>query len=1300
MRPVISIFIYLIPLLFNTVCGSDLAFPPLSSIVAESHLHDLSDSEISEHVRHLQQYSNQDLGKPVQSQYSPHDEAEEMTDRNLCVFCTALKGDARENNLVQKKKSVEEGLGLPLALMNVDKSFACYSGTLEREMFNNENTKEILHENQMVAQMLPNELKINRNVLQFIDKMRNGSRDDMVNTQLLIHLYKNSTNIDDITDEYARTFLNETASSSIAYKRDNFGIFMKSWRNLLSTAEERCKEMPFMGGNFMTNRHTIKIIILDIFTPDYPVSCFVRFVRALADRSVVGRLAIGYRPVAFNYESRGVTQSGTIFEEPFSEAGLDGSNQIVGVADTGLYDLSCFFYDDSPTPGDVTSRVQLTSSSVNSGQLTIESNRRKVVQYNYNVYTDKVDDQGGHGTHVAGSIVGSCPSNPKMNGMAPGSKVSFFDIGETGSSFLMTTPSDYAIYHSAYLAGARVHSNSWGSSCAVDDQPCDLEYDDSCEEADQFMWDHPDMLLLFAAGNDGEYGKKSIGSPALAKSPITVGATITRIFSSNEFISQTAMASFSSIGPTKDGRYGIDISAPGDYIMSAYSGDPNILTAAINSGTGEMQARSALPMSGTSMATPIVAGNALLVRQFFMDSNFWAKVCNSADAQCGALSAPSASLIKAVLLNSGSAVARYGIPHDGGEEGTQLLGDPPDVFQGFGQVTLKNVFTLDDGSGMNVDKSLYIYDDLSLSSGDIEKFVVTVSSDNADKGLDLKVTISWTDKPYDVSASGANILLNDIDLLVESPQGDAYWGNRQLGGDNKNTVEQVHITSADEVGDYIIYIKANTLVTATQKVALVLTYPCDAYPNNKGNVYVAGPTSVSDLPSGLTQITSSPTNAPSTVPPLPSTTPTADIPSVVEYTLNAPVGATIGPNFEDTGLVFIGNISAQGLLKSIKFDLSVSGQSSWSIYSLFSSILITAPTGERVWVGGYFRDYYASDNLYITSTWPYNSDDFQYLPFTKDLSGAEIESSSIGDWQIHLAFGYNWRPEDIYNTESKGLVGSVSLKIDTAGTTPHPTCLPTYQPTSPTPQPTIQPTAAPFTEPSMAPIVTAYPTSEVKTVAFQMSGLSKDEIESDVVLRYAFRVSISRALQVNIVYVAEIEVIDASATSRVFRKKLESDIVEISSRVSSSFTTSTSTASSIQYEFRSEVQNIQPWRDTNAFNVSNFVGPEASDYPIEDNPGILDDWRLLVGIGVIIVMIAVFLGWYYCYKFIRQRNTPQNVDMGAIIPTDVTGTASSVQHPTRGALPYNAVSRQHVIPGRVVEVIDVDDTHQDHPDGE
>lgn len=57
--------------------------------------------------------------------------------------------------------------------------------------------------------------------------------------------------------------------------------------------------------------------------------------------------------------------------EPYREAGLDGTGQVCGVADSGVNDLSCFFVDDSGAYPTITTN--------RSG--VVEPLRRKVVQY-------------------------------------------------------------------------------------------------------------------------------------------------------------------------------------------------------------------------------------------------------------------------------------------------------------------------------------------------------------------------------------------------------------------------------------------------------------------------------------------------------------------------------------------------------------------------------------------------------------------------------------------------------------------------------------------------------------------------------------------------------------------------------------------------------------------------------------------------------------------------------------------------------------------------------------------------------
>jgi hypothetical protein len=115
--------------------------------------------------------------------------------------------------------------------------------------------------------------------------------------------------------------------------------------------------------------------------------CFGLFVERLVREERIIKVAMGARPEIFNFEARGITQSGTVFEEPFSKVGLNGYGQVVGIADTGLDDLHCFFYDDSGEyPG-----TAVTTRSLYNVQV-IEPLRRKVVSYVYSPTSDTVDE--------------------------------------------------------------------------------------------------------------------------------------------------------------------------------------------------------------------------------------------------------------------------------------------------------------------------------------------------------------------------------------------------------------------------------------------------------------------------------------------------------------------------------------------------------------------------------------------------------------------------------------------------------------------------------------------------------------------------------------------------------------------------------------------------------------------------------------------------------------------------------------------------------------------------------------------
>lgn len=68
----------------------------------------------------------------------------------------------------------------------------------------------------------------------------------------------------------------------------------------------------------------------------------------------------------------------------------------MGVADTGLEEMSCYFKD-----------ISGMVSRSNKNSPVVDMSRRKVVQYIYSSQTDTGDSPSGHGTHVCGIVAGS-----------------------------------------------------------------------------------------------------------------------------------------------------------------------------------------------------------------------------------------------------------------------------------------------------------------------------------------------------------------------------------------------------------------------------------------------------------------------------------------------------------------------------------------------------------------------------------------------------------------------------------------------------------------------------------------------------------------------------------------------------------------------------------------------------------------------------------------------------------------------------------------------------------------------------
>ena len=390
-------------------------------------------------------------------------------------------------------------------------------------------------------------------------------------------------------------------------------------------------------------------------------------------------------------------------------------------------------------------------------------------------------------------LVGSCFE--ESDGVAPDAQLLAYDFGDENGT--LTTPQelDVMMYAPAYDVGATISTNSWGGGYA---------YDPRAYDVDKFMYENDDFLILFAAGNDGySDGDVSIKAPGVAKNCLTIGAA------ENTKLPVTTVASFSSRGPTSDGRIKPDVIAPGDALASAEaSGERGLATCA------------ATWKSGTSMATPACAGLVALMRQFLVDGYHETVNFRGFNASKYNVTRPSGALMKAMVIASTQAV-QYGYLTTSSSTPVDLalyynatpypLGTmgPPDYHQGFGVVNASRVLPL----ASNFD--LYLYDGV-LSDWDVYDLAFDATASET-----VTITLVWTDPPAATSCTFC--LVHDLDLEVYIGT-TPYFSNFGSPGspDTVNNVEKV--TLRPNLGDRIqIRVLSGALAAADeQKFALVI----------------------------------------------------------------------------------------------------------------------------------------------------------------------------------------------------------------------------------------------------------------------------------------------------------------------------------------------------------------------------------------------------------------------------------------------------------------------------------------------
>ena len=438
------------------------------------------------------------------------------------------------------------------------------------------------------------------------------------------------------------------------------------------------------------------------------------------------------------------------------------------------------------------------------------------------VQQDNATTTDNHATHVAGTMI-AAGLNPQARGMASGAFMQAFDFGNdtpemsTASSDLLISNHSYGTVSGWRFNDARPGTNNnlkweWYGDSTVNEMN-DFKfgiYNSQAREYDRIAYAAPSYLIVKSAGNDrGSNGPPAgtayfIGSSArtstkarapqndydlistygTAKNILTVGAISPLTVEYNK-PSDPQLSSFSSWGPTDDGRIKPDLVADGVNVLSTSSSNANAYAT----------------LSGTSMSSPNVSGTLFLLQELY--------------AQRNGQRFARASTIKGLVL------------HTADEAGTSA---GPDYRFGWGLLNAERAAR----AIVNADQSFLIAE-RTLLPNETQTVQVVASGRGG-----LAATICWNDPESPATAAtAANFndrtpkLINDLDVRISDGTNESLpWvlnpeqpATAATRADNiRDNVEQVVIADAVPGRSYTITIRhKGTLTNNSQAYALIVS---------------------------------------------------------------------------------------------------------------------------------------------------------------------------------------------------------------------------------------------------------------------------------------------------------------------------------------------------------------------------------------------------------------------------------------------------------------------------------------------
>ena len=393
---------------------------------------------------------------------------------------------------------------------------------------------------------------------------------------------------------------------------------------------------------------------------------------------------------------------------------------------------------------------------------------------------DGASSLSDHATHVTGTMVAS-GFTAAAQGMATHAQAETFDWNSDLSEMASEASSGMLISNHSYGYG-------WRNLFGLVQLPAYYggAYIAESRDLDEILYNAPYYMMFTSGGNDGDDNSANsnpldgnsnydkLTAYKCAKNNVVVAAANDANVNPDGTLNSYSIASFSSEGPTDDYRIKPDITGNGVSVYSSMSSS--------NSAYGIY--------SGTSMASPNVAGSALLLQQHYNNVN--------GNFMLGAT-------LKGLILHTAD---------DGGSNG-------PDAVYGWGLMNAKAA-----AEAISEDGNTSLIQELTLNQG--QTYQITVSAG----GGPLFASICWTDPAGTINTGTANlttpVLVNDLDIRV-TQGGNTYnpWAltsittNAQQDND-VDPYERVDINNAS--GSYTITVThKGSLTSGSQNFSLVVT---------------------------------------------------------------------------------------------------------------------------------------------------------------------------------------------------------------------------------------------------------------------------------------------------------------------------------------------------------------------------------------------------------------------------------------------------------------------------------------------